>query len=58
MVNPTFLCGLVISPPLFVIVVKPLNARIERATDATKPVASNPAAPLLASAGPQCDNPE
>src|SRR3546814_12506376 len=35
MVRPTFRCGLMISPPLLVMVVKPLKARIEKATDAS-----------------------
>ena len=35
-VRPTFLCGSTISPPLLVIVVKPLKARIEKATEASK----------------------
>ena len=47
MARPTLRCGSVISAPLFVIVVKPLKARIDSATDATKPVA--PASPPVAS---------
>ena len=35
-VRPTFLCGSTISPPLLVIVVKPLKARIEKATEASR----------------------
>ena len=34
----TFFCGSLISSPLFVIVVNPLYARIERATAARNPV--------------------
>ena len=41
-VRPTLRCGSTISPPLFVIVVKPLKARIEKATEATMPSHPNP----------------
>ncbi len=41
--------SMVISAPLLVIVVKPLNARIDSATEATKPVTSNPPVLLPAS---------
>ena len=36
MVRATLRCGSIISPPLLVIVVKPLNAKIEKATEASK----------------------
>ena len=37
MVRPTLRCGSTISAPLLVMVVKPLKARIDRATEATNP---------------------
>ena len=46
-VRPTLRCGSTISAPLLVIVVKPLNARIENAIDAVKPAI-----------GMDCDDPD
>ena len=47
MARPTLRCGSVISAPLLVMVVNPLNARMDSATEATKPV--TPASPPVAS---------